>query len=69
MKNNVNDNKYQEYKKKKLLKYLIIILSLFVIVLEVLALFNVINMIWGLIVFVVLYFIKNWLLNDLKGRK
>ena len=69
MKNNVNDNKYQEYKKKKLLKYLIIILSLLVIVLEVLALFNVINMIWGLIVFVVLYFIKNWLLNDLKGRK
>lgn len=53
-----NDQKYQNYQKKKLLKYLVIILSLMVIVLEILALFNVISMLWGLICFIVLIFLK-----------
>ena len=58
MNKNINDKKYQEYKKKKIFKLLYIALSLIVVVLEILALFNVINMIWGLIVFVLLFFLK-----------
>ena len=56
--NNINDDKYNQYKKKKLFKYLFLLLSVGVIVLEILALLNVINMIWGLILFIGLYFLK-----------
>ena len=51
---NDNDKKIREYKKKKVLKWLFLLLPLSVIVLEGLALFNVIHMIWGLIVFVIM---------------
>ena len=56
--NNINDDKYREYRKKKILKILIIIISLLVIILEILALFNKISIIWGLLLFIILYFLK-----------
>ena len=56
--NNSNDDKIKEYQRKKVLKYLIILLSIIVVVLEVLALFKVISMIWGLLLFIVIYILK-----------
>ena len=58
MNKNINDKKYHEYKKKRIFKILYIVLSLTVVVLEILALLNIINMIWGLLVFVLLFFLK-----------
>jgi len=60
---NKNDKKYREYKKNKLLKYVYVLLSLAVIVLETLALFKVINMIWGLIIFIIIYLLKKIVLK------
>ena len=57
MKNN-NDKKRFEYKKKRLFNILLVISSLIVIVLEILALFNVIDMLWGLGLFVLMYILK-----------
>ena len=48
-----NDEKYNIYKKKKKLKYLIIFFSLLTIFLEALALFRVISYLYGLIPFVI----------------
>ena len=53
-----NDEKYNKYKLEKGKKILIITLSLVVIVLEFLALFRIINMVWGLILFIMIYFLK-----------
>ena len=55
---NDNDKKILEYKKKKLEKCFLIILSVSVIILEILALFNVINMMWGLGLFIIVYILK-----------
>ena len=55
---NENDVKIKNYQKQKLKKWLIIILSLITIVLEVLALFNVINMLWGCLLFGIIYILK-----------
>ena len=55
---NDNDKRIFEYKKKKFEKYFLIILSISVIILEILALFNVINMMWGLGLFVIVYILK-----------
>ena len=53
-----NNDKIIKYKRQKAKKIMIIILSLVVIVLEVLALFKVIDMIWGCLVFVIIYILK-----------
>lgn len=59
MKNkNVNDVKYKEYRKQKILQYLILILSIIVIILEVLALFKKISMLWGIGIFAIMYILK-----------
>ena len=55
---NDNDKKISEYKKKKLSKVIIIALYFLVIVLELLALFGVIDMMWGIIIFIPLYLLK-----------
>ena len=55
---NSNDLKVKKYRKKKILKYLIIILSFIIIILESLALFNVISYLWGLIPFLINCIIK-----------
>ncbi len=60
MSKNINDEKYEEYKKKQFSKYAIIILSLIVIVLETLALFQVIDMIWGIVFFAIIYLLKKF---------
>ena len=62
MKNN-NDKKIFEYKKKRLFNILLVISSLIVIVLEILALFNVIDMLWGLALFALMYIIKKFFLK------
>ena len=58
MNKNINDKKYDEYQKNKIKKYFYIILSALIIILEILALFNVISMVWGLILFILLYLLK-----------
>jgi len=55
---NVNDKKIKEYRKKQLVKWLIIILYIGVIVLEVLALCNKIHMLWGCGLFIIIYLLK-----------
>ena len=55
---NLNDKKLKEYKKRKILKYLIIFLSLLTITLESLALFKMISYVWGLIPFIICYIVK-----------
>lgn len=53
-----NDEKLKKYQKKKVLNVVILLLSLITIVLEILALFKVINMIWGIIIFIIIYLLK-----------
>ena len=53
-----NDGKIKNYQKQKLKTGIIIVLSLAVIVLEVLALFNTISMLWGCILFLFIYILK-----------
>lgn len=55
---NSNDKKYQEYKKKKILKYIVILLNFLTIVLESFALFGMMSYIWGLIPFSICYVVK-----------
>ena len=55
---NENDKKIHEYKKQRVKKWLLILLPVSVIVLEVLALFNVIDMLWGCAVFIILLLLK-----------
>jgi len=53
-----NDEKLKKYQKKKVLNVVILLLSLITIMLEILALFKVINMIWGIIIFIIIYLLK-----------
>lgn len=53
-----NEEREKHYKRKKTYRYLIIVLSFLVIVLESFALFKVISYVWGLIPFVLSCIIK-----------
>lgn len=53
-----NEQIEREYKKKKIARLLIIVLSFLVIVLESLALFKIISYLWGLIPFVLSCIVK-----------
>ena len=53
-----NEEKYNVYKKKKILRYLMIIFSFLTIVLESFALFKAISFLFGLIPFSLLYITK-----------
>ncbi len=53
-----DEEKYNVYKKKKILRYLMIIFSFLTIVLEAFALFRVISFLFGLIPFCLLYVTK-----------
>ena len=53
-----NDDKIKEYRQKKIKKWIFIALSILIIALEILALFNVIDMLWGCILFVLVYILK-----------
>ena len=66
-----NEEKYNVYKKKKILRYLIILFSLLTIFLEALALFRVISYLYGLIPFVFLYIVKYFYatVDDSKDKK
>ena len=63
MNKNINDIKYKEYKKKRLFKVVIVLISVIIIILEIMALFQVISMVWGLILFIVLYLLKKIVLK------
>jgi len=56
--NNSNDDKIKNYKRQKIKKWLIIILSVMVMVLEILALLNIVNMLWGCGLFIIIYILK-----------
>ena len=59
---NINDKKIKNYKKKQIEKWVIIALYLLVIGLEILALLNIIDMLWGVALFAIIYlFKKNYL--------
>ena len=53
-----NDQRINVYKKKQINKWLIIIVYLAIIVLEILALLNIVNMIWGCALFVLMILLK-----------
>ena len=55
---NDNDKKIRNYKKQQVKKWLIIALYLIVVVLEILALCNVIDMLWGCAAFAIIYLLK-----------
>lgn len=53
-----NEERFNQYKRKQIYRYLIIVLSFSVIVLESFALFKVISYLWGLIPFVLSCIVK-----------
>ena len=60
---NDNDKKIAAYKKQRTFKIIYIVLSIIVIILELLAIFNVISMIWGCVVFAIIYLFKKNILK------
>ncbi len=60
---NSNDKKIKDYKKKQMQKWILILALISVIVLEVLALFNVISMIWGCVLFIIIYLFEKIVLK------
>lgn len=67
---NINDLKLKEYKRRKILRYLIILFCGLTIFLEGLALFKVISYVWGLIPFIITYVIKYFYEgNEVKKNK
>lgn len=63
MSKDINKEKYNDYRKKKFLRYLYLFLALLVVVVEVLALFNIINIVWGIVAFIVFYILKKILIK------
>ena len=63
MSKDINKEKYNDYRKKNFLRYLYLFLALLVVVVEVLALFNIINIVWGIVAFIVLYILKKILIK------
>ncbi len=61
--NNINDQKLLDYKRKKIVKVIIVLLALGVIVLEILALLNKVSMLWGLGLFIVVQILNKFLLK------
>ena len=57
---NDNDKIISEYRKQNFKKWSVIALYLLVIVLEVLALFGIIDMLWGCGVFIIAYLLKKF---------
>lgn len=60
---NINDKKIREYRNKKIKKWILVSLLVLVIVLEILALFNVISMLWGAVIFVIIYLFEKIILK------
>ena len=58
------DKKIREYQLKNILTTVWIILYIIIVVLEVLALFQVIHFVWGLIVFIIASIIKLYLTKN-----
>ena len=58
-----NDEKIKQYKKQQRDKWILIIMCLGVIILETLALLNIINMLWGVGLFVFIYLFKKIILK------
>ena len=60
---NVNDKKIAAYRGKKIKKWIFISLYVIVIILELLAIFKVIDMIWGCILFIITYLFEKIILK------
>ncbi len=63
------DEKIRLYKTKNVLTTVWILLYIAIVILEILALFQVINFIWGLLVFIVATIIKYYLASISKKNK
>ena len=63
MSKDINEKKYDEYRKKQMLRYLYIFIALSVIVVEILVLCNMIHVIWGIVAFIILYLLKKILIK------
>ena len=64
-----NEEKYSQYKRRKIYRYLIIIFSFLVIVLEAFALFKVISYLWGLIPFILSCIVKYLFEREVDKKK
>lgn len=64
-----NDLKYHNYKIKKTKGKIIVVLSIIIIILEVLALLEIIDFIWGLILFFIVLYLKKDTLNKKNKQK
>ena len=60
---NTNDKRIRDYKKKKIEKWILIAALFSVIILEILALFNVISVVWGCIIFIIVYLFEKIILK------
>ncbi len=58
-----NDEKIKNYRKNKIAKWLLIVMLLGVITLETLALLNIISMLWGCVLFIIIYLFKKIILK------
>ena len=58
-----NDEKIKKYRKNKIAKWLLIVMLLGVITLETLALLNIISMLWGCVLFIIIYLFKKIILK------
>ena len=63
-----NEDKVNKYYKKKILKYIIIVLSLATITSEAFALFQMISFLWGLGTFAILYIVKYFYIGSDKDK-
>lgn len=59
----INEKKYNEFKKKKIFRLLYIFLALFVVITEILVLLGNINVVWGIVSFALLYIMKKILIK------
>ena len=50
-----NEEKIREYRKKQIKKWIIVFFYIIVIILEIMALCNIISMLWGCALFAIIY--------------
>ena len=63
MTKDVNEKKYNDYRKNKIFRYLYVLLATIVVILEILVLLGKINVIWGIVFFIILYILKKILIK------
>ena len=64
-----NEERFNKYRREQIYRYLIILFSFLVIVLESFAIFNVISYLWGLIPFVLSCIVKYLRDREIDNKK